>query len=165
MVRNPFWLKPSPGVLKCNTDASIIEQQRLTGICICFRDEHGAFIRARTDVFSPSLLVPEGEALGLLQALRWASEMGIGACIFEIDCKTVVDNIHSSKKDYPEFGVLISGCKSILATRSNFKIDFIRRQANVVAHSLAMVATSLAGPQVFEFIPYCITDIIDNEMK
>jgi len=43
-------------------------------------------------------------------------------------------------------------------------MEFVRRQANAVAHALAREATSLASPAVYYDIPNCIETFIINEM-
>jgi len=47
---------------------------------------------------------------------------------------------------------------------TNFHVEFIRRQANDVAHTLSKAATSSTNFHVFDDIPTCITDLIFNEM-
>jgi len=43
-------------------------------------------------------------------------------------------------------------------------VEFVRRQANVVAHVLAGEATLLASPAIYFYIPECIESLIINEM-
>jgi len=47
---------------------------------------------------------------------------------------------------------------------SNSRVEFVRRQTNVVAHTLAREATLLASPAVYYDIPNCIESSIINEM-
>jgi hypothetical protein len=47
----------------------------------------------------------------------------------------------------------------------NSRVEFIRRQANEVAHVLVREATSLASFHIFIDVPLCIRDIIMNEME
>jgi hypothetical protein len=44
-------------------------------------------------------------------------------------------------------------CKTFLLNSSNFRIRFIRRQANNVAHQLARVSLSFASRHEFDYIP------------
>lgn len=64
------------------------------GAGMCVRDDEGKLLRARTEWFMSCPRVHEEEANGLLQA------------VIEVDCKMVVDGIHSSKKDHTGFGTL-----------------------------------------------------------
>jgi len=47
---------------------------------------------------------------------------------------------------------------------TNSHAEFIRRQANEVAHTLAKAATSSTSFHDFDDIPTCITNLIFNEM-
>jgi hypothetical protein len=49
----------------------------------------------------------------------------------------LVKKIDQWSQTYAEFGVIIDECNSLLVNYPNFKISFIMRQANFVAHSLA----------------------------
>jgi hypothetical protein len=46
----------------------------------------------------------------------------------------------------------------------NSRVEFVRRQANGVAHSLAREAPLLSSPVIYYDIPSCIETIIINEM-
>lgn len=62
------WQRPQQGRFKCNIDAAFSVRNNLNGICICFRDEHGAFVLAKTLSFSTVFPVANGEAMGLWKA-------------------------------------------------------------------------------------------------
>jgi hypothetical protein len=64
------------------------------GIRICIRDANGAFLLARTDCLSPIIDVDIGEALGLLQGMEWVRDLQLVNMDFEVDSKTVADNIY-----------------------------------------------------------------------
>jgi len=54
----------------------------------------------------------------------------------ELDCKVVVDSIVDGNNNQAEFGNTISEYQSLLQQYHNFKISFVRRQTNIVAHTL-----------------------------
>ena len=84
---------------------------------------------------------------------------------FETDSKLTVDAFLSTRNDLSEFGCIISSCRSLFSTFfSNSRVEFVRQQANVVAHALAREATSLVSPAVYFDIPNCIETLIINEM-
>ncbi|WJX93691.1 hypothetical protein P8452_75185 [Trifolium repens] len=159
------WCKPMTGRVKCNIDASFPTNSNKVGIGMCIRDEHGVFILAKTECYTPRSEVHIGEALGLLSALNWVHELQLGPVDFELDSKRVVDSFHSLAHDYSEFGVLIDHCKSIFSNYySNSSVEFVRRQANEVAHNLAKAATLSASFQILVDVPNCIEHILINEM-
>lgn len=95
--------------------------------------------------------------MGLLQAMQWAQSMQLTNVVFELDAKTVVDGIHSSNEDFFEFGSILFECKRILNLNPTFGVEYLRMQANVVAHSLAKVATFWSSFQIFYYLPSCIS--------
>ncbi|WJX95855.1 hypothetical protein P8452_77124 [Trifolium repens] len=101
------------------------------------------------------------------------TKVGIGMCVRDeagafISAKTECffsPRFSSSRPDATEFGDIIKNCKSCLSHFYNdSSVEFIRRQANEVAHNLAKVALFSASSQVLVDIPHCIEHILLNEM-
>ncbi|GAU51128.1 hypothetical protein TSUD_92700 [Trifolium subterraneum] len=148
------WRKPMVGRVKCNVDASFPTNSDRVGIGICIRDEHGDFILAKTEWFTPKSEVHIGEALGLLSALKWVHKLNLGPIDFELDSKRVVDRFHPSSRDFTEFGAIIDHCKLVFSTYyRNSSVEFLRRQANEAAHTLVKAATLSASFQVLVDVP------------
>lgn len=116
-------------------------------------------------VSAPSLPVAEGEACGLLQAIKWMTNFGYDRVLFELDFKSVVDKIHSPGADISELGSIIQECSGIISSFPNFNVKFIRRQANSAAHCLARVALSKSSLHIYHCIPDCISQLIISEMQ
>jgi hypothetical protein len=92
-------------------------------------------------------------------------ELNLGPVNFELDSNKVVDRFHASTHDATEFDDIITHCKSLFSQfYNNSRVEFVKRQANEVAHSLAKAATYLTNPQIFVDIPHCIEHILINEM-
>jgi hypothetical protein len=97
-----------------------------------------------------------GEALGLLNALN---------VDFELDFKNVVTSFHSKCNNVFELGDIIRDCVCLHKTYfGNSSVEFIRRQADKIAHVLARVATSITSFHLFIDISTCIVNILNNEM-
>lgn len=79
------WQKPPPGFLKCNIDAAFHEDQNLTSLAYCWRNDHGVFLGAMSSWVPPLLPVCESEAMTLLSTLHWAVSMNKSYVIFEMD--------------------------------------------------------------------------------
>jgi len=159
------WQKPRRGRLKCNIDASFSMTENKLGIGICIRNEEGRFIRAKTMWFSPVCSVDVGEALGLFYAIRWVHELRLQNVDFEVDSKRVADYFNRSNRDITEFGnIMDSNIHYCHSNLENSHVEFIRRQANAVAHELAKASTSLTSFRIFDDVPTCIHDLIFNEM-
>jgi hypothetical protein len=78
---------------------------------------------------------------------------GFSHVLFETDSKSVVDAIYHFRGGSSEFSFLISHIINILSCNPNFKVMFIKRQANMVAHSLVRAAISWAIRCIFEILP------------
>lgn len=66
---------------------------------------------------------------------------------------------------HAQFGNIVSASRSLFNSKfSNSRVEFVRRQANAVAHNLAREATLLASPVTYYDIPNCIESLIINEM-
>lgn len=105
---------------------------------MCLRDSQVQFVSART-AWDPSLpSVIEDEALGLHHALQWLINMDVEIVQIELDCKTVVDGLRNRKGNFTELGVVLNKCRTLLQNFPSYQVSFVRRQANIVAHTLAM---------------------------
>jgi hypothetical protein len=96
--------------------------------------------------------------------MRAMEQHAVTRVIFETDSKSVVDAIHNLHGGTSEFSYLICNIKHILLSKPNFVVKFIKRQANMVAHTLAKAASSWSRCCTFETLPLCITAILNNEM-
>jgi len=146
--------------VKCNVDAALFLEQHSFGIGMCIRNHRGHFIKAATTWHDGNPLPHEAEAIGLHDAILWLRRLGISNVHFGLDCKLVVDRTNNQA----EFGNIIPICKSLLSQSPNFKISFVRRQANFVAHSLAKVSRMHARHQMFDLVPSYIDSIVRNEI-
>jgi ribonuclease HI len=107
------------------------------GIGMCVRNEGGRFVLEKTMCFSPVCSVDVGEALGLYYAIRWVHELQLQNVDFEVDSKRVADYFNRSKGDITEFGIMMdSNIQHCSFNLANSHVEFIRRQANEVAHEL-----------------------------
>jgi ribonuclease HI len=106
----------------------------------------------------------EGESIALLEALKVMDQRGYSHVIFESDSKSVVDAIHHFRGGNSEFSLLVSSINNFLACNQNFLVKFVRRQANMVAHTLARAAISWSRRCIFDTLPLCITRLLNNEM-
>ncbi|XP_024628786.1 uncharacterized protein [Medicago truncatula] len=158
------WQKPAHGRLKCNVDASFSDDLNRVGFGFCIRDEGGNFIRAKTMWSNPVCSIDVGEAMGLSHAIQWVHELLLTNVDFELDAKKVVDYFNRGNNDITEFGAIVEECRrSCNLYFENSKVEFSRRQANEVAHTLAREATFLANPHIFNVAPLCISTLSINE--
>src|SRR4030067_946497 len=161
----PYWKRPSRGRLKCKIDASFSDSLNKTGIGICLRDDEGTFVLAKTVSISPRCPVPLGEVLGLFHAIEWLSDMKFDNVDFALDSQLTTTAFNHHREDVTEFGQVISACKRLFTSSfTNSQVEFNKRQANMVAHTLARVATLSASSTIHIDVPPCIEQLIINEM-
>jgi ribonuclease HI len=92
-------------------------------------------------------------------------QQSITHVIIESDSQCVVDAISHLRGGNSEFSMLISQINNCLSCNPNFVVKFIKRQANMVAHTLARVAISWSRRCIFESLPPCILTLMNNEMS
>jgi ribonuclease HI len=158
------WQKPTQGWYKCNVDAAFHKQLNKTSTGWCLRDHMGRFIRAETTWMDGNCTIMEGESIALIKAVHAMEQQGISRVIFESDSKSVVDAISHLRGGSSEFSILISLINNLLSCNPNFVVKFIKRQANMVAHTLARAAISWSCCRTFETLPLCISTLLINEM-
>ena len=160
------WTKPTYGRYKCNIDASFSDSLNVVGIGICICDDHGEFVMAKTDCFSPLCDVDVGETVGLHTTLQWVAGLHYDNVDFVLDSKSVVERFNSNLGDSSGLGCIIQACRQLFDCNfQNSHIEFNRRQANGVAHELARVAPSHVSSHVYDDVPSCIQDLIANEKQ
>jgi ribonuclease HI len=108
--------------------------------------------------------IMEGEGLALLEAIILITSQGLNNVIFESDSQSIVNVVNANFDGNSEHCSIVTCIRQLLSSFTNFKVKFIRRQANMVAHTLARAAISWASRCHFETLPICISDLLINEM-
>jgi ribonuclease HI len=158
------WEKPQHGWYKCNIDAGFHKDLNKTSTGWCLRDHMGRFVMAETTWVDGNYSIIEGEAIALLEAMKSMEQRRISNVIFETDSKSVVDAIHYSHGGNSEFSLLVYHINNLLSFCQNFVVKFVKRQANMVAHTLARAAISWPSRCIFDSLPICISSLLINEM-
>lgn len=79
--------------------------------------------------------------MGLHYVITWVLKLGFKDVVFEMVAKFVVDAFNSKSLIISEFGFLMNSCKSfLLSFNYNSHVEFDKRNANKVVHTLARVA-------------------------
>jgi hypothetical protein len=107
------WSGPSLGPYKCNIDASFSAQHNKVGTGMCIRDDQCHIVLAKTEWMTPCTDVDLGEALGLLNDLKWVNDLQLNNMDFEIDSKRVADCLYSDKMKVSELGAIINDCRRL----------------------------------------------------
>jgi ribonuclease HI len=113
----------------------------------------GRFIVAGTTWIDGCCSILEGESIALIEALKVMEQRGYSHVVFETDSKCVVDAINHFRGGISEFSLLVSNINNTLSRNQNFVIKFVKRQVNMIAHTLARAAISWSRSCTFETLP------------
>ncbi|XP_045802334.1 uncharacterized protein LOC123895912 [Trifolium pratense] len=147
------WQKPAVGWYKCNVDAGFHKALNKTSFGWCLRDDRGSFVMAATAWLEGNCSIVEGESIALLEALRTLEQRGLSHVVIETDSKSVVDAISNLRGGNSEFSSIVFNINKIMLCNPNFKVKFIKQQANMVAHTLARAAMFWTSRCIFETLP------------
>ncbi|GAU28837.1 hypothetical protein TSUD_21740 [Trifolium subterraneum] len=114
------WEKPALDWVKCNVDAAFVSGSGRTSVGLCFRDNSGHF----------------------MAAMEEAKLRGLDRVQFESDSKVLIEAIHMQRRGNSEFLSIVHDILSLMSSFINFEVKFVRRQANLVAHTLARAVNS-----------------------
>ncbi|KAM6588282.1 hypothetical protein CsatA_010887 [Cannabis sativa] len=134
------WTAPHGNSVKLNVDAAMFNSGEQYGIRLVVRNGSGLLIEGRTELFNGQVEPVLAEAIGIREALSWIKDSRWQDVYVETDCLNVVQAIHCSTEMISLFGLVIKDCKKMLANLNNVFVSFIKRSANVVAHSFARAA-------------------------
>ncbi|GAU39232.1 hypothetical protein TSUD_396790 [Trifolium subterraneum] len=136
------WEKPALGWVKCNVDVAFVPGSGRTSVGLCFRNNRGQVMAGMTQWQQTVMSSIEGEAWALLLAMEEARHRGFDRVQFESDLKVLVEAIHMKRRGNSEFLSIIHDIINVMSSFLNFEVKFVRRQANLVAHTLARAANS-----------------------
>ncbi|GAU14651.1 hypothetical protein TSUD_97150 [Trifolium subterraneum] len=125
----------------------------------------GHFMAGMTQWQQTVISSVEGEAWALLLAMEEARHRGLNRVQFESDSKVLIEVIQMKRRGNSEILSIVHDILSLMSSFINFEVKFVRRQANLVAHTLARAANSWASFHRFENIPFCIERLVFNEMQ
>jgi ribonuclease HI len=123
--------------IKCNVDVAFVAGFGVTSMSLCFRDTDGQFVAGLTQWQQHVYSVVECEAWALLHAMKETIHRGFERIQFESDSKLLVNAINSRRRDNSEFSLIVKDFILLMSSSNvNFEIKFVRRQTNLVTHTL-----------------------------
>ena len=143
LQQNHAWKPPDLGSFKINVDAAVKEGQDFFAIGMALRDYNGHFLAGRVMRFAGSMQVVEAEMVGIVEALSWINHLPVSIVTIESDSQLCVNTIKGSNSNLLEFGNLVHQCKHMISSRGGVLVDFVRKQANRVAHKIAKIPCEL----------------------
>lgn len=129
------------------------------------RDAAGNFVAGYGGKLPGALDSRVAKTLAFREALSWLKKMGKHQVYVELDNLNVVEAVRSKTIDDSYFGATITDCLEILKDLRSLCVYFVRRSANMAAHALARVASSMSGQEEWFIAPSFLIDVLDNDLK
>lgn len=133
------WIPPEAGRLKINVDAYVFAGTSSYSIGMVLRDHLGSFCKARSLRKRGQVSVFEAETQGVLEAIDWGTALGLANVDIDTDFMLTMKAITGNSSNVLEVGNMIEEGRMSLNVRRDFSLNFVRKQANKVAHLLARV--------------------------
>ena len=87
------------------------------------------------------------------EALSWMKNLKISKVILEIDCLNVYSPLITQTPNPNGFGLIIEDCQELVKLVGEVRFSFVRRSANVAAHTIIRVEGSMSGHGEWRFVP------------
>ncbi|XP_062011339.1 uncharacterized protein LOC133727936 [Rosa rugosa] len=159
------WIVPAPGQYKMNCDGAYQASSRRGGGGYVMRDSAGSFIAGQTKPYGLLTSPFHAELLALRDCILLARSLHHEEVVFESDCSLLVQAIHSPSQDLTTMNILIEEVRQLLQDHRGYSVLHVRREANIVAHTLATHALRSRESQVwFVLAPELIRDAIRNDV-
>lgn len=131
------WVKPQENIIKVSVDAATFTEHGAFGIGLAARNSSGEIVHAQTRRFWGMNQADFAEAIAIKEALSWCKSQGGLQAEIESDCLVVIQAIRSKVPMVLSVGRIIEECRALLLNLNNVSLFFVKRSANMVAHSLA----------------------------
>nr|XP_023928427.1 uncharacterized protein LOC112039753 [Quercus suber]POE90863.1 hypothetical protein CFP56_26509 [Quercus suber] len=149
------------GWFKANVDGAIFKENNSTGIGVVVHDSQGWVLVALSEKVEGVQEVEVIETLAIRWAIRFAIETSFNCVIIESDSLEVVKAIQDTADSTCHIRHIIEDVKQLAKAMKNCYFLHTKREANQVAHTLALnaihVDTVLAW---LEEIPPYVSDVI-----
>ena len=136
------WKPPMPGWVKINTDASFNPNSSSGAAGVVIRDDMGAVCSGAARWFDNVQDALMAEALAAREGLELAVEMGYDRIILEVDCKNLKTLIEDGSGVRSSIGGLCFDITELSKMFSEFRIEWVSRGANSVAHYCACTVSA-----------------------
>ncbi|KAL4272436.1 hypothetical protein GQ457_13G019990 [Hibiscus cannabinus] len=143
------WQAPMESIIKVNFDAAFDAQSKSsTSGVLCRNDEvliMAAYILHHEHVSDAFM----AEALSCLQALILSRDLGFSKIVVDGDSLTVIKKLCSVAADKSTISPVIYDIKMVAQGFVHVSFSFVRRQANIAAHTLTSEGKAFHCPMVW----------------
>ena len=148
------------GCVKVNVDASVFAGAEFFSIGMVLRDCEGQFLEAKTIRLPGITSVMEAETMGVSEALSWLESKDLMHAIVETDSLNTIQALKKQCINRLEVGHIVQDCRAKLHSNPGFRVSFVKKCANKVAHELARIPCMLNCFIVFTSPPPLVLEIL-----
>ncbi|RLM87720.1 hypothetical protein C2845_PM04G12950 [Panicum miliaceum] len=135
------WSRPDEGWMKVNSDAAFDAATGKGSAGVVIRDHDGVVLAAATRWLGSVKDVLTAEAMAAKEGLELAVECGVDKAVLEVDCSELTKVLESSDGVRTSIGGLCFDITELSRSFSEFKLYWVRRDANSVACDCACVGS------------------------
>lgn len=136
------WEKPPMGWTKLNTDAGFVQSSCSGSAGVVLRDHSGALRGAAGRWLDDVPDALTAEALVAKEGIELAMELGVDRLILEVDCQGLAKMLMDPASIRSSIRGLWYDITELGKNFSDFSINWVRREANSVAHVCASMVSA-----------------------
>lgn len=136
------WRPPDDGCVKLNTDAGFDAGNCTESTGVVIRDNFGRVVAAVARWFDGVPDALTAEALAAKEGIELAVELGLERVILEVDCLGLVNLLKDTEASRSSIGGLCFDIAELGNNFREFRVEWVRREANSVAHACACRVSS-----------------------
>jgi ribonuclease HI len=158
------WKPPQPGRYKANYDGAFFEDSNEAGIGVIIRNHRGAAMASLCQRIPFPHSVEAMEAYAARSAIELSNDLGLKEVDIEGDSQTIVNALCNPEPCNTLYGHLINDTKLIAQDSLSVLFLHVKRDGNVLAHSLAKRAKFSKPFEVWmESVPPDLISILCND--
>ncbi|XP_039008464.1 uncharacterized protein LOC120136527 [Hibiscus syriacus] len=159
------WSKSAQGFIKINVNGAFSQESYKAVMGVVARDSNGMVHGGMAKQIDPPNTTESTKAFAFTQGIRLAIENGWNNVLIKGDAISVVNRLSNrllnKTQDVSTIRLLLNEARSLLDDSPSFKVHYVYREANRVAHRLAQWALSNHNP-IWFFLdePECIKQLV-----
>ncbi|XP_019156834.1 PREDICTED: uncharacterized protein LOC109153396 [Ipomoea nil] len=147
----------------CYVDAAFHDSNRQPTYGFMVLEEDGSYIAAANGPLVCPYDPVMAEAMAVTEALSWLKNNGYSAVRLFTDSTVLVSSIRDARFFRSYFGFILDSCIRLISAMPGTVVSFVRRNANIAAHTLAKHASAPVGSSVWrDGPPHFLEQIIAN---
>jgi hypothetical protein len=116
----------------------------------------GRFVIAGSSWINGRCSIMKSKAIAILEAMKRATTKRLH--IFEIYSQTVKNSIRHMHSCVLEFSCIVCKIRRMLSLCNNFEVKSIKRQANMISHTLTRASVCWPNCYTFELTPFVLNN-------